>query len=106
MTDAVASPKLKLSDSQLASELSKLPGWKLESGKLHREYEFADFVAAFGFMTSAALVAQAMDHHPEWANVWNKVRVDLTTHDAKGITLLDLKLARSMEELASRLICK
>jgi 4a-hydroxytetrahydrobiopterin dehydratase len=106
MTDSVASLKLKLTDSQLASELSKLQGWKLESGKLHREYEFADFVTAFGFMTSAALVAQALDHHPEWANVWNKVRVDLTTHDAKGITGLDVKLAQSMEELARRLIAK
>ena len=106
MTDTAASNKLKLTDGQLAAELSKLRGWKVESGKLHRDYEFPDFVSAFGFMASAALVAQAMDHHPEWANVWNKVRVDLTTHDSKGITLLDVKLAQSMEELAGRLIAK
>jgi 4a-hydroxytetrahydrobiopterin dehydratase len=93
----------KLTDSQISEGLTKLPGWKVQSGKLHREYKFADFVAAFGFMTGAALVAQAMDHHPEWFNVWNTVRVDLTTHDAGGISALDVKLAQSMEQLASRL---
>ena len=93
---------VKLTDSELESELSKLREWKLEAGKLHRDYEFVDFVGAFGFMASAALVAQSMDHHPEWANVWNKVRVDLTTHDAKGISLLDVKLAHAMDELARR----
>jgi 4a-hydroxytetrahydrobiopterin dehydratase len=77
--------------------VSKLPGWKVEHGKLHREYAFVDFVAAFAFMSGAALVAQAMDHHPEWFNVWNKVRIDLATHDAGGITALDVKLAHSME---------
>ena len=93
---------VKLNDRELDQELSKLPEWKLKAGKLHHEYAFADFVAAFGFMASAALVAQAMDHHPEWLNVWNKVRVDLMTHDAGGITLLDVKLALSMDELARR----
>jgi 4a-hydroxytetrahydrobiopterin dehydratase len=92
----------KLSDDAITSALSDLPGWKLEDGKLHRDYEFADFVTAFGFMTSAALVAQGMDHHPEWFNVWNKVRVDLNTHDAKGVTELDVKLALAMEALAAR----
>jgi 4a-hydroxytetrahydrobiopterin dehydratase len=93
---------LKLTESELTAELLKLPGWKLEAGKLHREYLFADFVSAFGFMASAALVAQAMDHHPEWFNVWNKVRVDLTTHDAGGISLLDFELASAMDQLAQR----
>jgi 4a-hydroxytetrahydrobiopterin dehydratase len=93
---------VKLSDAKIASALSKLPGWKLQRGKLHRVYEFVDFVAAFGFMAGAALIAQGMDHHPEWFNVWNTVRVDLATHDAGGVTALDVKLARSMEELASR----
>lgn len=91
-----------LSETDIAVALSKLPGWKFEGGKLHREYQFADFVAAFGFMAGAALVAQAMDHHPEWSNVWNKVRIDLATHDAGGVTSLDLKLAEAMEELAIR----
>ncbi|MDB4983144.1 MAG: putative pterin-4a-carbinolamine dehydratase [Myxococcales bacterium] len=95
-------PPAKLSSVELEAALSKLPGWQLAHGKLHREYEFADFVAAFGFMTGAALVAQALDHHPEWFNVWNKVRVDLATHDAGGITALDVALARSMEDLAGR----
>ncbi len=93
---------VKLGESELARELSKLPEWSVEGGKLHREYVFADFIAAFVFMASAALVAQSMDHHPEWLNVWNKVRIDLMTHDARGITLLDVKLAVSMEGLARR----
>lgn len=93
---------VKLSDAKLAVALLKLPDWKLKGGKLHREYKFADFVAAFGFMTGVSLVAQRMDHHPEWFNVWNTVRVDLATHDAGGITTLDVNLARSMEELAAR----
>ena len=102
-TAAAKANPTKLTDSELESELlSGLKEWKVEGGKLHREYVFTDFVAAFGFMASAALVAQTMDHHPEWANVFNKVRVDLTTHDAGGITLLDVKLATSMEELARR----
>ena len=92
----------KLSDAELAVALAKLPDWKLEHGKLHRQYKFADFVAAFQFMAGAALVAQGMDHHPEWSNVWNKVLVDLATHDAGGVTALDVKLAHSMEGLADR----
>jgi len=102
MSTSTPSP-VKLSESEIATALSKLPGWKQAGGKLHREYKFADFVAAFGFMTGAALVAQAMDHHPEWFNVWNTVRVNLSTHDAGGITALDVKLAQAMEALASRL---
>jgi 4a-hydroxytetrahydrobiopterin dehydratase len=94
----------KLSDSEIATALAELPPstWTVGQGKLHREYRFADFIAAFGFMTGAALVAQAMDHHPEWFNVWNTVRIDLSTHDAGGITALDFKLARAMEDLAAR----
>jgi 4a-hydroxytetrahydrobiopterin dehydratase len=93
---------VKLSDAEIVAALTKLPQWKLDRGKLHREYEFADFVAAFQFMTGAALVAQGMDHHPEWFNVWNKVLIDLASHDAGGVTALDVKLAHSMEELAAR----
>ena len=97
---------VKLSESEIAVALSKLPGWKNEGGKLHREYKFVDFVAAFGFMSGAALIAQGMEHHPEWFNVWNTVRVDLATHDSGGITALDVKLAHSMEELAARQLGK
>jgi 4a-hydroxytetrahydrobiopterin dehydratase len=93
----------RLNAKSLASALRKLPAWKVRNGKLHREYEFADFVTAFGFMSSTALVAQRLDHHPEWFNVWNTVRIDLTTHDSGGITALDVKLAQLAEELAGRL---
>jgi len=95
-----------MTESEISAALAKLPGWTLAGGKLHREFKFADFVGAFGFMSGAALVAQAMDHHPEWFNVWNTVRVDLATHDAGGVTALDVKLAESMEALASRLLPK
>jgi 4a-hydroxytetrahydrobiopterin dehydratase len=99
----MSKPKpVKLSNAEIVEALSKLPAWKLEGGKLHRQYKFADFVSAFGFMTSAALVAQAMDHHPEWFNVWNTVRIDLATHDAGGVTALDVTLATKLEELAAR----
>ena len=100
------STPVKLSVSEIVTAMSKLPGWKLENGKLHREFKFADFVAAFGFMTSAALFAQGMDHHPEWFNVWNTVRIDLSTHDAGGVTALDVKLAHAMEELSGRQLAK
>ncbi len=73
--------------------------WAVVDGKLHKEFQFADFVEAFGFMTKAALAAESMDHHPEWFNVYKKVRVDLSTHDAGGITELDFALARRMEAL-------
>jgi 4a-hydroxytetrahydrobiopterin dehydratase len=94
---------VRLKAKDVASELRKLPSWTIRNGKLHRDYKFTDFVTAFGFMSSAALVAQRMDHHPEWFNVWNTVRIDLTTHDAGGISRLDVKLALLLEQLASRL---
>jgi 4a-hydroxytetrahydrobiopterin dehydratase len=100
------SKQVRLSETEIVTALSKLSGWKVVGGKLHREYVFGDFVAAFAFMSGAALVAQAMDHHPEWFNVWNKVRIDLTTHDADGITELDVKLAQAMEALAARQLAK
>ena len=83
-----------LDESALAIALAKLPGWQLRDGKLHREFVFADFVAAFGFMTRAALVAERMNHHPEWFNVYKRVRVDLTTHEAGGISQRDLQVER------------
>jgi 4a-hydroxytetrahydrobiopterin dehydratase len=74
--------------------------WQVVDGKLHKEFRFGNFVEAFGFMTRAALVAESMDHHPEWFNVYQTVRVDLATHDAGGITGLDSALASRMEALA------
>ena len=79
--------------------LQGVPTWVLENGKLHREFVFRDFVEAMGFMTRAGIVAEKMDHHPEWSNVYKTVRVDLTTHDAGGITALDFELARAMDAL-------
>jgi 4a-hydroxytetrahydrobiopterin dehydratase len=93
----------RLDASEIERRLPELAPWSLRDGKLHREYRFTDFVTAFGFMASTALVAEAMNHHPEWANVYGTVRVDLVTHDAGGITELDLKLAARMEGLARTL---
>lgn len=90
----------KLGEADLQARLAQLPEWRLQGTKLHREYKFADFVQAFGFMTRAALVAERMDHHPEWFNVYGTVRVHLTTHDAGGVTELDFKLAAAMEDLS------
>jgi 4a-hydroxytetrahydrobiopterin dehydratase len=97
---------IRLKESEIVAAMSTLSGWAVVDGKLHRDYQFTDFVTAFSFMCGAALLAQGMDHHPEWFNVWNKVRVDLATHDAGGITALDLKLAQAMEELAQRQLRK
>ena len=94
---------VKLGDAEIAARLSKLPGWSLEGGKLHRAFVFSDFVEAWGFMSGAALAAESMGHHPEWSNVWNRVTVDLTTHDAGGLTALDFDLAARMQALAARL---
>jgi 4a-hydroxytetrahydrobiopterin dehydratase len=91
-----------LSESALAEAVAALPGWSVAGGKLHREFRFPDFVRAFGFMSSVALVAEARNHHPEWSNVYGRVVVDLTTHDAGGITDADVALARSMNELAGK----
>jgi len=90
----------RLDDAEVARRLGALPGWSLAAGKLHREYRFADFSAAFGFMTRVALEAERMNHHPEWSNVWNRVVVDLTTHDSGGVTASDVALARKMNALA------
>jgi 4a-hydroxytetrahydrobiopterin dehydratase len=72
----------RLSASELAQALAERPGWSVCEGKLHRELSFPNFVAAFGFMSSVALVAERMNHHPEWSNVYGRVVIDLTTHDA------------------------
>ena len=89
-----------LSDDDLAAALGGLPRWAVVDGKLHREYRFDDFARAIGFMTAVATTAERIDHHPEWVNVYNRVTVDLVTHDAGGITALDVELARRMDELA------
>ena len=77
-----------------------LPGWQLADGKLGRTFTFADFIEAFGFMAKAALVAQALDHHPDWRNVYNRVEVQLWTHDAGGLTDRDFELAAKLTQLS------
>ena len=90
---------MKLSDEQIKTELSGLSGWSVVNGKLHKDFVFDDFVEAFGFMTRAAIHIEKMNHHPEWFNVYNKISVDLTTHDAGGITQNDIALARTLNSL-------
>ena len=92
----------RLTDDELARGLEALPGWTVVDGKLHRELVFADFAEAFAFMTACAIVAEKSDHHPEWSNVWNRVVIDLTTHDAGGLSARDLALAAAMNERAGR----
>lgn len=90
----------KLIESEIDSKLnSTLENWKVESNKLVREYSFKDFIEAFGFMTKVALLAQQANHHPEWSNVYNKVKIQVTTHDAGGITEKDFDLAIKIENL-------
>lgn len=88
-----------LSDEQIKTELTGLSGWSVVNGKLHKDFVFDDFVEAFGFMTRAAIHIEKMNHHPEWFNVYNKISVDLTTHDAGGITQNDIALARTLNSL-------
>jgi 4a-hydroxytetrahydrobiopterin dehydratase len=90
----------KLSPGEVEKRLASLDGWLLANGKLRREFRFADFVRAFAFMTGAAIEAEKLNHHPEWSNVYNKVTVHLVTHEAKGITELDFRLAEKMDALA------
>jgi 4a-hydroxytetrahydrobiopterin dehydratase len=94
----------KLSADARKAALGRLKGWSEVSGRdaIARKFEFKDFNQAFGFMTRAALVAEKMNHHPEWFNVYNKVEVTLSTHDAGGVTELDVKLAEAMEKIASQ----
>ena len=95
----------KLSQQALDSALQTLnatvdKAWQLKEDKLHKEFKFADFVAAFGFMSQVALLAEKADHHPEWFNVYNKVAISLTTHDAGGISTRDFALAAAIEKLS------
>lgn len=99
--DIAAMSALVLSSNQLDAALGQLEGWSIQNGKLHRQYQFPSFVEAFGFMSSLALVAESMGHHPEWFNVYNRVTIDLTTHDAGGITQKDVDLATKANELAT-----
>ena len=87
----------KLTEQELSTQLQQLSEWVVKSEKLHREFKFADFAHAFGFMATAAVHIERMNHHPEWFNVYNRVSIDLTTHDAGGITRRDVELARLLD---------
>ena len=95
----------KLTDAERKGLLAKLPGWELVDGRdaLQRSFSFADFKAAFGFMTQVALVAEKQDHHPEWFNVWNRVDITLATHDAGGLSKRDIALAEAIDGVAHTL---
>ena len=88
---------MRLTEAEIAAALPGLPGWTRVGEGIDRAYRFADFVAAFAFMTRVALLAEKADHHPEWSNVWNRVAVRLTTHDAGGITAKDIALATAID---------
>ncbi|HEY9828899.1 MAG TPA: 4a-hydroxytetrahydrobiopterin dehydratase [Stenomitos sp.] len=96
----MASPVLAPED--LNNRLKTLEGWSIQGEKLHKQFQFTDFVSAFGFMASMALVSESMGHHPEWFNVYNKVTVDLTTHDAGGITTKDVDWAMAANTQATK----
>lgn len=89
----------KLSHESIKKELESLDGWTIINEKLHKEFVFDDFNQAFGFMTRAAMHIEKMNHHPEWFNVYNKLVIDLTTHDAGGITKNDIGLAKILNSL-------
>ena len=88
---------MRLSDAEIETALAGLPGWTRNGDGIERGYRFADFTHAFAFMARVALLAEKADHHPEWSNVWNKVEVRLTTHDAGGITAKDIALATAID---------
>jgi len=91
----------KLSDSERAALLLGLPAWTLDEVRdgIARSFRFRDFVEAFGFMSRVALLAEKADHHPEWSNVWNRVDILLTTHDAGGLSMRDIEMARAIDAL-------
>ena len=91
----------KLTDAQIADHMKALPDWELGEDRIKRTFRFKDFVEAFGWMSSVALIAERMNHHPEWRNVWATVEVELSTHDAGGLTALDMELAAKMDALSA-----
>lgn len=90
----------KLGQDERDALANVLPGWRLEGEVLRRSFRFDDFGQAFAFMTQVALYAERHDHHPEWSNVWNRVEIALTTHDAGGLTSRDVAMARAIDAMA------
>jgi 4a-hydroxytetrahydrobiopterin dehydratase len=98
----MAMPKeTALDQAEIVERAAALDGWELVDGMLHRELRFANFSEAFGFMTRVALAAEKLDHHPNWSNVWNTVVIDITSHDAGGLTELCFELAAAVDRAAS-----
>ena len=91
----------KLTQDQITEHLQDLDDWRYEDDTLRRDLRFDDFVDAFGFMARVALHAEKMDHHPDWSNVYNQVSIALSTHDAGGVTALDVELARQIDDLVA-----
>ena len=91
----------RLTDQEISGKLPTLTGWSIANGKLHKEFQFKSFVQAFGFMSSVAIIAEGMNHHLEWFNVYSKVMIDLTTHDVGGISKHDFEFASKVEHLLS-----
>jgi 4a-hydroxytetrahydrobiopterin dehydratase len=93
----------RLTDAEIAAALARLPGWTRVEGRsaIAKKYQFADFSAAWGFMSRVALLAERQDHHPEWFNVWNRVEITLSTHDAGGLSARDVKLAEAIEKVVA-----
>lgn len=91
----------KMTAQQIQTGLGDLAGWELKNDKLRRELKFKNFVQAFGFMTQIAVLAEQMNHHPEWSNVYNRVTIDLTTHEAGGISQLDFDLAAKIDAVVA-----
>jgi 4a-hydroxytetrahydrobiopterin dehydratase len=93
----------RLTEAERSELLPALDGWALVEGRdaIHKRFVFDDFNAAFGWMTRVALVAEAMNHHPEWSNTYNTVEVTLATHDAKGLTRRDIELAQRMDQMTT-----
>ena len=93
----------KLNTREINTALEQLPDWTLEAGKLHRELKFKNFVQAWGFMTQVAILAERADHHPEWSNVYNRVIIDLTTHECDGISQRDFDLADEINNMLANM---
>ncbi len=91
---------MRLSEREIDEALATLDGWTLDQGKIYQQFEFKDFVSAFGFMSRVALMAERANHHPEWLNVYGQVRIWLTTHDVHGLSMKDVSLAREISKVA------
>lgn len=89
----------RLTDGEIEAARRELPDWSIDGGRLRREFRFADFASAFAFMTKVAELAEQANHHPDWRNSWNRVWIELTTHDAAGLTVRDVELARAIDRI-------